>query len=171
MSTKTPEHGIAKTLVVEPGNGSRYFIVYGTDFVALPDFNTAATMTPFPNEYGYIQSKLGLSKRDAKVVFEALRATRVPAEDDERGPNARFQMYSREGNDEVADMLRAVLASAEGQPPKHIKEILRTAVAEVAAVHPEVHDTEPEWAIVDEMNAWLEPNGYAKIDRDDLRLS
>ena len=168
--TKTPEHGTAKTLVVEPGNGLRYFIVYGTDFVALPDFNTAATMTPFPNEHGYIQSKLGLSERDAKAVFEALRSTQVPAEDpDDRGPNARFQMYSRTGNDAVADMMVAVMTNAEGQPPKHVKKVLAEGVAEVAAVHPEVHDTEPEWAIVDEMNAWLEPNGYAKISRDDLR--
>lgn len=74
MSTPQPtEHGEARTLVAQPGNGSRYFIVYGPNFVALPDFGVAATCTPFPAEYTYLQTKLGLrNDEDAKAVFNAL---------------------------------------------------------------------------------------------------
>ena len=75
MTTPQPtETGAAKTLVVCPGNGTRYFIVYGRDFVALPDFGVAATCTPFPAEHTYLQTKLNLrNEEDAKHVFEALR--------------------------------------------------------------------------------------------------
>jgi hypothetical protein len=87
----------------------------------------------------------------------------------ERGPHAGFSMYSTEGNDAVADMVIAVIARAEtGMLPKGIKALLREGVANVAIKFPEVHDTEPEWAIVDAMNEWLAPNGFANIDRDDL---
>lgn len=74
MNTDTP---IAQTLVVEPGNGSRYFIVYGTDFVALPDFGVAATMTPHPVEYTYLRDKLRLTDKDARAVFAALNPDRA----------------------------------------------------------------------------------------------
>jgi hypothetical protein len=92
------------------------------------------------------------------------------SEHDDRGAHARFQMFSKEGNDAVADMLITVLACAEGGllPPTAIKDTLREGVANVAIKFPEVHDTEPECEIVDEMNAWLVPNGYAAIDRGDL---
>jgi hypothetical protein len=65
-----------RSLVTEPGNGGRYFIVYGDEFVALPDFGRAATMTPFPVEPGYIADKLDLGWDDAQAVFDALRADR-----------------------------------------------------------------------------------------------
>ncbi len=76
MSTPQPtERETAKVIIVQPGNGTRYKIVYGNDFVALPDFEVAATCTPFPAEYGYLQHKLGLKNaEDAKAIFEALRA-------------------------------------------------------------------------------------------------
>jgi hypothetical protein len=78
MSTPQPtEHGTARTIVAQPGNGTRYFIVFGPDFVALPDFGVAATMDPHPVEYGYVQTKLQLTETDAKAVFEALRAEAV----------------------------------------------------------------------------------------------
>ena len=64
----------ATTIEWQPGNGSRYFIVYGRDFVALPDFGVAATCTPFPAEYTYLQTKLNLrNAEDAKQVFAALQ--------------------------------------------------------------------------------------------------
>jgi hypothetical protein len=76
MSTPQPtERETAKVIIVQPGNGTRYKIVYGRDFVALPDFDVAATCTPFPAEYGYLKTKLNLrNDEDAKVIFEALRA-------------------------------------------------------------------------------------------------
>lgn len=77
MSIRTPAiPGTASTLVVEPGNGSRYFIVYGEDFVALPDYGVAATMTPHPVEHGYIATKLQLTDADARAVFKALNPDR-----------------------------------------------------------------------------------------------
>jgi hypothetical protein len=78
MSTPTPPiPGTASTLVVEPGNGSRYFIVYGSDFVALPDFGVCATMTPHPVEHTYIATKLRLNDLDARIVFAALNPDRA----------------------------------------------------------------------------------------------
>lgn len=78
MSARTPAiPGTASTLVVEPGNGTRYFIVYGDNFVALPDFNVAATMTPHPAEHGYIADKLRLSDTDAREVFKALNPSHI----------------------------------------------------------------------------------------------
>ena len=61
-----------------PGNGTRYAIVFGTiqggdQFVALPDFGVAATMTWHPAEWGYVAEKLGLSEVDAREVFAALQ--------------------------------------------------------------------------------------------------
>jgi hypothetical protein len=73
---RLPETGVANTITIEPGNGTRYFIVYGADFVALPDFGVAATCTPHPNEHTYLASKLKLNDVDARVVFEALNPGR-----------------------------------------------------------------------------------------------
>ena len=64
------------SMVCMPGNGTRYFIVWGEDFVALPDFRKSATMTPFPYEWSYIAEKLDLSEADAHAVFTALHAAR-----------------------------------------------------------------------------------------------
>jgi hypothetical protein len=76
MSTPQPtERETAKVIIVQPGNGTRYKIVYGPNFVALPDFEVAATCDPFPVEYTYLQYKLNLKNaEDAKAIFEALRA-------------------------------------------------------------------------------------------------
>jgi hypothetical protein len=89
---------------------------------------------------------------------------------DERGEHAGFQMYTREGNNAVAEMVIAVIARAEQTRARRdeIRDLLREGVAEVAKVHPEVHDTEPEWAIVDAINLWLDGAGFVRIDRDDL---
>jgi hypothetical protein len=64
--------------IYQPGNGTRYAIVWGTvgggePFVALPDFGKAATMTPYPAEHLYVAEKLGISEADAKHVFDAIR--------------------------------------------------------------------------------------------------
>lgn len=85
------------------------------------------------------------------------------------GENAGFQMYTTAGNDACAALVVGVIARAEnGMLPKAIKTLLREGVAEVAKVHPEIHDTEPEWAIVDAMNEWLAAQGFVAISRDDL---
>jgi len=79
MSTPALTYDTPATVIIsEPGNGTRYRIVYGSDFVALPDFGVAATMSPHPVEYGYIQQKLGLTETDARAVFAALNPPLVP---------------------------------------------------------------------------------------------
>jgi hypothetical protein len=75
------EYGTATTVVAQPGNGTRYLIVYGRDFVALPEFRAAAAMTPWPAEAGYFEQKLGLSRPDAEAVFKALRDAATREED------------------------------------------------------------------------------------------
>lgn len=70
-----------QSTVVEPGNGTRYAVVWGNidlgngvgqPFIALPDFNVSATMSITPVEAGYIASKLGISLPDAEVVLAVL---------------------------------------------------------------------------------------------------
>ena len=64
----------------EPGNGTSYWIVYGTDengtpFVALPDFRTAATMAWASYMHpSYAGEKLGLGYADAGAVAEFLNS-------------------------------------------------------------------------------------------------
>jgi hypothetical protein len=49
-----------------------------------------------------------------------------------------------------------------------IIERLKEGVKQVYRTHPEIFDTEPEWAIVDAMNFWLAEMGFLAISRDDL---
>jgi hypothetical protein len=88
----------------------------------------------------------------------------------ERGEHAGFQMYSREGNDACAAMVLGVIRSAEqSEPsPSALRLMVAGRVRELAGAHPEVHDTEPEWAIVDALNSWLEGRGYGPLSRGDL---
>jgi len=190
VPTSPAKRGTAKTITVEPGNGNRYFIVYGDDFVALPDYGVAATMTPHPVEYGYIMTKLQLTKPDAIAVFEALNPHKVkgyeePAPEftiprpdwvsdrliEERGEYAGFQMYTREGNDACAKLVLSLAARVEdGRLPTRAEAVLwlQNGAAILASSHPEVHDTEPEWAIVDAVNALLSEHGFAVVNREGL---
>ncbi len=89
---------------------------------------------------------------------------------EDRGENAGFQMYTREGNDAVAEMLRGVMKDGREKLMMRgaIIERLQQGVKQVRRVHPEIYDTEPEWAIVDAMNVWLAEMGFLAISRDDL---
>ena len=88
----------------------------------------------------------------------------------ERGEHAGFEMFSREANDAVAQMIIDVTTEAETKMLLRgaIIERLQQGVAEVRKTYPEVGDTEPEWRIVDVMNLWLDQNGFRNIGRDDL---
>lgn len=88
----------------------------------------------------------------------------------ERGPHAGFQMFTREGNDAVALMLTQVFGTITESRllPSQAKELLYQGVKSLAQVHPEVHDTEPECAIVDAANAFFDSVGFKPISRDDL---
>lgn len=91
-------------------------------------------------------------------------------EDDEYGPNDRYQMYSREGNDALAVQVDIISdGMREGRVSRRdLPELLGLTCKVVAMDHPEVHDTEPEWAIVDEINKVCDELMWKRIDRDDL---
>jgi hypothetical protein len=88
----------------------------------------------------------------------------------ERGPFAGFQMYTREGNNDVAKMVLFVVSqSEENRLRRHeMIDILKEGVRLTAKTHPEIHDTEPEWAIVDAINSYCDVAGFRHIDRDHL---
>jgi hypothetical protein len=89
---------------------------------------------------------------------------------EERGQYAGFQMYTTEGNDAVAKMVQFVVSQSEEnrlRRPEMI-EVLKEGVRLVAKTHPEIHDTEPEWAIVDAINTYCDEAEFRHIDRDHL---
>lgn len=76
----------------------------------------------------------------------------------DRGENARFQMFSKEGNDAVAAMCDEIVRMGACGQVTRIglgREIKHQMRAVAAAGYDEVYDTEPEWAIVDEINERL----------------
>ena len=88
----------------------------------------------------------------------------------ERGENGVFEMFTKEGNDAVAQLLQNLVQRAEEQRwmRDEIVTWLKNGLAILAMTHGEVHDTEPEWAIVDVLNPWLEERGFRGITRNDL---
>jgi hypothetical protein len=87
-----------------------------------------------------------------------------------RGEHAQFQMFSREGNDAVAAMLTAILSDAVrlGPPRDVVIKAVQQGVRNLTARFPEVHDTEPEWAIVDAVNHYLEVRELPRTSREEL---
>jgi hypothetical protein len=86
--------------------------------------------------------------------------------DPECGPNAGFQMYTREGNDQVAHMILQIVAATEEQRLRRDEVIHRIhlCVSILAKHYPEVWDTEPHWAIVDAVNAFFDTQGWVHIN-------
>lgn len=85
-------------------------------------------------------------------------------------PGTTFSMYTDAGNAAVftaMDTLAVTIDSA-GLSPEKMLETIKDTVKQVATQHPEVHDTEPEWDIVDALNPLLRRRGYAEISRDAL---
>jgi len=89
---------------------------------------------------------------------------------EDRGEHAGFQMYSRAGNDAVATMVYTTLARQINERLTRAETIsdLQDRVRTLAHAFPEVHDTEPEWAIVDAVNAYFDTQGWVHVGRDDL---
>jgi hypothetical protein len=87
-----------------------------------------------------------------------------------RGENAQFQMFTKTGNDAIAEMLMTNFKAAEevGLPRDVLIVLVKNGVREIASVHPEVHDTEPEWAITDALNNFLTEHGFAVVSREVL---
>lgn len=107
---------------------------------------------------------------ESEADFTGARPHHNPDEEDrrvdERGPNHRFQMYTREGNDAVALMVAGVVETAQKYALSlpAIKTLLHNEVAKVEKVHPEIHDTEPRNEILDVMDKFLDEQGYARLE-------
>ena len=86
-----------------------------------------------------------------------------------RGEYAQFQMFTREANDAVATMVLAILSDAVrlGPPRTVVIEAIQQGVRNLTRRFPEIHDTEPEWAIVDAVNAFFATQGWVEIDNRD----
>lgn len=89
---------------------------------------------------------------------------------DNRGEHSRFQMFSKEGNDALKAACDELIANAtcgkisRTDLPREIEH----ACNEVEKVHPEVWDTEPQWAIADEINEHLcTPQMWKPISREE----
>lgn len=88
-----------------------------------------------------------------------------------RGIFAQFQMYTAEGNGALGFALDSLLRKADADETKTRRqfiESLQALVVDVRRIFPEVYDTEPEWAVVDAVNGFMDKWGWARIDRDDL---
>jgi len=89
---------------------------------------------------------------------------------EDRGEHAGFQMFTRAGNDACAALVLGVAKVADNTLLMRgaIIERIQHGVADVAREHPEIHDTEPEWAITDALNAFLSERGFAQVNREEL---
>lgn len=83
-----------------------------------------------------------------------------------------FEMFTEEGNEactQAYQNIYDVIYGSKFVPENELKEVVKAEIKQVAMVHPEVHDTEPEWHFVDRINMALENRGYGyKISRDNL---
>lgn len=88
-------------------------------------------------------------------------------ESDDRGPNDRYSMYTREGNDVVAGYVNELVADIRtGRVTrKQLPEFfdgLRKQVAD--AGHGEVYDTEPRGAILDVLDKECDAQGWVHLN-------
>lgn len=83
---------------------------------------------------------------------------------------SKFQMYSDEANDAVAAMVQAIFDKADRTNATRLDVINATikAVRDMAEVHPEVRDSEPEWAITDAVNDYFDVKGWVHVARMDV---
>ena len=83
-----------------------------------------------------------------------------------------FEMFTEEGNEACTQALiniDKVIFGDKFVSEAELKKIVKEQIAQVAEDHKEVHDTEPEWHLVDRINMGLEARGYNyKVSRYDL---
>jgi len=83
-----------------------------------------------------------------------------------------FEMFTEEGNESCTQAYFNIHHTIFGDKfviEGELKQLIKEQIAQVASVHPEVHDTEPEWHFVDRINMALNTRGYNyKINRNDL---
>lgn len=88
----------------------------------------------------------------------------------ERGPDAGFQMYSRQGNDAVAMVVRTVIEGAQHAPLTRGEALylLHESLDRLSHVHPEWQDTEPRGVITDEVSrGFVDVLGFAPLETSD----
>ena len=83
-----------------------------------------------------------------------------------------FEMFTEEGNEACTQAYFNIHHTIFGDKfviEGELKQLIKEQIAQVASVHPEVHDTEPEWHFVDRINLSLKNKGYNyEINRGDL---
>jgi hypothetical protein len=83
-----------------------------------------------------------------------------------------FEMFTEEGNEACTQAFQNIYNTIWGDKfvsENELKKLIAEQIAQVASVHPEVHDTEPEWHFVDRINSSLKTRGYNyEINRGDL---
>lgn len=88
----------------------------------------------------------------------------------ERGPNAGFQMYTRQGNDAVAMVVRTTIEAGAycSLTRDQILHLLRDLLHRVGFVHPEWRDTEPRGEIRDQISRGLHTLGFMGLDESEV---
>lgn len=80
-----------------------------------------------------------------------------------------FEMFTNEGNQACTHALTAIHEIIYGDkftPEAEFKKFVKEQIAQVALIHPEVNDTEPEVIFAIRINRALEERGYAyRVDR------
>lgn len=83
-----------------------------------------------------------------------------------------FEMFTEEGNEACTQAYQNIYDVIFGDKfvsENELKKLIKEQIAQVDAIHPEVHDTEPEWHFVDRINMALETKGYNySVNRGDL---
>jgi hypothetical protein len=89
---------------------------------------------------------------------------------EDRGPNAGFQMYTRQGNDAVAMVVRTTIEAAVycSLTRDETLHLLRDLLNRVGFVHPEWHDSEPRGEIRDQISrGFVDVLGYVALSEDE----
>lgn len=87
--------------------------------------------------------------------------------DDDRGPNGRYQMFSREGNDACEALVVRVVEMIEAGKVNRssLITVIHLEMREVEKTHDEVWDTEPRGQILWEVSKrGCEPQMWLPID-------
>ena len=83
-----------------------------------------------------------------------------------------FEMFTDEGNEACTQAYQNIYNTIWGDKfvsENELKQLIKEQIAQVSSIHPEVHDTEPEWCFVERINRALNTRGYnSQINRGDL---
>lgn len=74
-----------------------------------------------------------------------------------------YEMFTAAGNKACVNLVKKVSKKIEGKnrlTQEDVITLIKEEIKKVAEKYPEVHDTEPEWHITDEVNKSLKNVGY-----------